>query len=174
MARILDAALEALAIDPEVSMAGIARQAGLVRATIYVHFPTRESLIEAVTDRAITEVAAKVAAAEPQRGDAVEALERVVAAAWSALGRFHALVALNARLPHADSQRRHLPVLDLLTPLIERGQREGSFRSDVGVGWHLTMLMAIVHAASGQANGPNPPQELEAAVVATVLGAIRA
>ncbi|MGH8714879.1 MAG: TetR family transcriptional regulator [Casimicrobiaceae bacterium] len=39
---ITNAALEALASDPDVSMAAIARRAGVVRATIYMHFPTRE------------------------------------------------------------------------------------------------------------------------------------
>lgn len=174
VAAILDAALDALASDPEVSMAGIARQAGVVRATIYVHFPTRESLLEAVTDRAIAEVADVVAAAEPQRGEPAEALQRVVAAAWRALGRFHALVAVNARLPQAELHRRHLPVLELLVPLIERGQRDGTFRTGVSVAWHLSMLMAIVHAASNQLQGVNPPPQVEAAVVTTVLGAVSA
>ena len=62
---ILDAALEALASDSDASMAEIARRAGVVRATIYVHFPTREALIDAVTDRAIVEATAEIDAAEP-------------------------------------------------------------------------------------------------------------
>ena len=37
------------------SMAEIARRAGVVRATIYVHLTTRGSLIAAITDRAITD-----------------------------------------------------------------------------------------------------------------------
>src|SRR5215218_433501 len=99
VARILDAAVDALASDPEASMAGIAHRAGVVRATIYVHFPTRESLIEAVTERAIAEVTQAMAAAEPERGDPADALRRVMTAAWRELGRFHALVGINTQLP---------------------------------------------------------------------------
>jgi len=175
VARILDAAVDALASDPDASMAEIARRAGVVRATIYVHFPTRESLIDAVTERAIFEVTRVIEAAEPQRGEAADALARVVTAAWRALGRFHALVALNTRLPQDELHRRHQPLLAMLEPLIERGQRDGTFRTEVSATWHLSMLLALVHAASAQLRaGRMPADAIEAAVVATVLGALAA
>ena len=173
VARILDAALDALASDPEASMAEIARQAGVVRATIYVHFPTRDSLIDAVTERAISEVTRVVEAADPDRGEAADALRRVVTAAWRALGRFHALVAVNTRLPQDELHRRHQPLLAMLEPLIERGQRDGTFRRDVSATWHLSMILALVHAASAQLrSGHMPADRIEAAIVATVLGAL--
>lgn len=173
VARILDAAVEALASDPDASMAEVARQAGVVRATIYVHFPTREALIDAVTERAISEVTRLVEAAEPDRGDAAQALGRVITAAWRGLGRFHALVALNTRLPQDELHRRHMPLLSRLEPLIERGQRDGTFRPDVSVRWHLAMILALVHAASAELRaGHLGDDEIEAAVVATVLGAV--
>src|SRR6187401_3303061 len=80
VAAILDAGLEALASDPESSMSEIARRAGVVRATIYVHFPTRTDLLDAVMEHAVTQVADAMSAAEPQRGEPVEALERVLRA----------------------------------------------------------------------------------------------
>src|ERR671910_1131123 len=173
VARILDAALETLAGDPEASLAETARRAGVVRATIYVHFPTRESLLEAVTERAIAEVTQAMAAGEPDRGDPAEALQRVLTAAWQELGRFHALVAINTRRPQAELRRLHRPVLALLQPLIERGQRAGMFRSDVPAAWHLSMLLALIHAASGELQTNRlPAAEIESALVKTVLGAL--
>lgn len=154
-------------------MAEIARRAGLVRATVYVHFPTRESLIEAVTERAIAEITQAMDAAAPEDGDPAEALQRLLAAAWRELGRFHALVGINAHQPQAELRRLHQPVFALLQPLIERGQRAGAFRSDVPATWHLSMLLAIIHTASGELQaGRLPAETIEPALVTTVLGAL--
>jgi AcrR family transcriptional regulator len=173
VAAILDAALEGLAGDPDVSMSEIARRAGVSRATAYVHFPTREALVTAVTERAIADVAAVLATAEPASGGAADALRRVLVAAWRELDRFHALVAINAHLPREEFHRLHVPVLTHLAPLIARGQEDGTFRAEVPVAWHLSMLLAIIHAASGEMRaGRIPADRVEEAMVATVLGAV--
>jgi AcrR family transcriptional regulator len=174
IARILDAAVDALGEDQEASMSAIARRAGVVRATIYVHFPTREALLEAVTERALGEVTAVINAAEPDRGEPAEALARLVAATWRTLGRYHALVAINTGTQTPEElHRRHGSVLGALLPLIERGQAAGDFRTDVPAAWHLAMLMALIHAGSAELRARRVPEaDAEAALVATVLGAI--
>jgi TetR/AcrR family transcriptional regulator, mexCD-oprJ operon repressor len=174
IARILDAAVDALAEDQEASMSAIAERAGVVRATIYVHFPTRETLIAAVTDRALAEVAAVIAEADPEHGDPAEALRRIVAATWLMLGRYHALVAITTSTSTPEElHRRHEPVLGRLLPLVERGQAAGVFRADVPAGWHVAMLMAVIHAASAELRaGRVDEAAAEAAVVNSVLGAL--
>jgi AcrR family transcriptional regulator len=174
VAAILDAAREALASDPDSSMSEIARRAGVVRATIYVHFPTRESLLDAVMEHAVADVADATRAAEPQRGEPREALERVLRATWRELDRFHALLAINTtRLSAEELHRRHLPVLDQFAPLIERGRTKGVFRSDLPVSWQLAVIRAIVHTASREIqSGRIPDSNAEAAMISTILAAI--
>ena len=176
VAAILAAALVALASDPDASMAEIARRAGVVRATIYVHFPTRESLLDAVMEHAVAQVAQATSDAEPERGEPTEALERVLLATWQRLSQFHGLLAINtARLSAKELHRRHLPVTTLLVPLIERGQKQGVFRRDVPVSWHLAVIRSIVHAASAElASGRISQAEVEPTMLSTVVAAITA
>jgi AcrR family transcriptional regulator len=174
VAAILTAALGALASDPDSSMSEIARRAGVVRATIYVHFPTRESLLDAVMEHAVAQVAEAMRGAEPHRGEPKEALERVLRATWRQLAQFHGLLALNtARLSAEELHRRHVPMLDQLEPLIERGQKQGVFRSDLPVSWQLAVIRSIVHTASHEIQGGRIPEsKAEAVMLTTVTSAI--
>ena len=155
-------------------MAEIARQAGVVRATIYVHFPTRESLLDAAMERAVGDVAQAMTDAEPQRGEPKEALERVIRASWRELGRFHSLLAINtSRLSVEELRRRHLPMTTLLEPLIERGQKQGVFRSDHPVSWHVAVIRAIIHTASAELrSGRISEADVEPVMLTTVFAAI--
>jgi TetR/AcrR family transcriptional regulator, mexCD-oprJ operon repressor len=171
---IIEAALEALAVDPDVSMAEIARRAGVVRATIYMHFPTREALLDAVMENAVSQVAEATRAAEPTQGEPEEALERVLRATWHKLSDFQTLLAINTgRLSAKELHRRHQPVMTQFAPLIERGQAKGVFRSDFPVSWHLAMIRAIAHAASAEVrSGRITEAEVESAMLSTALAAI--
>jgi AcrR family transcriptional regulator len=125
---------------------------------------------------AVGQVAAATKRAEPERGEPVEALERVLKATWRQLAQFHGLLALNAaRLTPQELHRRHRPVLEQLEPLIARGQKQGVFRRDVPVTWHLAVVRAIVHTASFESqNGRIPEAQVEAAMLSTALAAISA
>jgi AcrR family transcriptional regulator len=174
IASITDAALDALASDPDASMAEIARRAGVVRATIYMHFPTREALLDAVMERATTQVADAIRAAEPDRGEPAEALQRVIRATWTQLSQFHGILAINiSRLSAKELRRRHLPMTTQFIPLLERGQADGVFRSDVSAEWLIAVVRAIVHVASTELQAGRLSQaDVERTMVTTVLNAV--
>ena len=171
---ITNAALEALASDPDASMASIARRAGVVRATIYMHFPTRESLLDAVMEEATGRVAEAIRIAEPSRGEPKEALERVILATWRQLSEFHNILQINMRrLSAQELRRRHLPMTTQFIPLLERGQKEGAFRADVSATWLIAVVRAIVHAASTELQvGRLPEAEVEQTMLTTALAAV--
>jgi len=176
IASILDAALEALASDPDASMAEIARGAGVVRATIYMHFPTRDALLDAVQEHATAQVADAIREAEPDRGEPEEALQRVIRATWKQLSQFHGILALNmSRLSAKELRRRHLPMTTQFIPLLERGQADGVFRSDVSAEWLIAVVRAIVHVASTELQAGRLPQaDVERTMLTTALNAVRA
>jgi AcrR family transcriptional regulator len=171
---IVDGALEALASDPDVSMAEIARRAGVVRATIYMHFPTREALLDAVMEHATGLVARAIREAEPDRGEPKEALERVILATWKQLSEFHSILQINInRLSAPELRRRHLPMTTQFIPLLERGQADGVFRSDVSATWLIAVVRAIVHVASTELQaGRLSQEEVERTMLTTALAAV--
>ncbi len=171
--RILDATIDELARDQEASMEAIARRAGVVRATLYVHFPTREALIAAVTDRAIAEAADAIRAANPDQGEPVDALVRVLKAAWRTVGRYHPLVAINARLAPERMHELHDPVLSLVRQVLERGRASSAFDSDQPLDWMLTVVLELIHAASRQLSAGRLSEDVaERALVTSVVGAL--
>jgi TetR/AcrR family transcriptional regulator, mexCD-oprJ operon repressor len=174
IATITQAALEALAEDPDASMADIARRAGVVRATIYMHFPTREALLDAVMEHATAQVAEATREAEPERGEAQDALERVLLATWEQLSQFHNVLQINInRLSAKELHRRHLPITSQFIPLLERGQADGAFRSDVSALWLIAVLRAIVHVASTELQAGRLSQaEVERTMLTTAFAAI--
>jgi TetR/AcrR family transcriptional repressor of mexCD-oprJ operon len=174
ISAVTRAALEALASDPDVSMAEIARRAGVVRATIYMHFPTRESLLDAVMENATAQVADATRAAEPERGEPKEALERVLLATWRQLSQFHNILQINInRLSAKELRRRHLPITTQIVPLLERGQKEGAFRDDVSAEWLIAVVRAIVHVASTELQGGRLSEaDVERTMLTTAFAAI--
>jgi AcrR family transcriptional regulator len=171
---ITNAAVEALASDPDASMAAIARRAGVVRATIYMHFPTRESLLDAVMAEATGRVAEAIRNAEPGRGEPKEALERVILATWRQLSEFHSILQINMRrLSAQELRRRHLPMTTQFISLLERGQQQGVFRADVSATWLIAVVRAIVHAASTELQvGRLSEAEVEQTMLTTTLAAV--
>jgi AcrR family transcriptional regulator len=149
---ILDATERLLAGRTPLSMVALASEAGVSRPTLYAHFAGLPEVVEAAVERAVATSVAAVHAAEPGAGPADEALDRLLAACWTHLARQDALA--NAAADHVRGDRlhrAHRPLLMVVTELIERGRREGAFRSDLPTDWLATMFYAVLHAAADHA-----------------------
>jgi AcrR family transcriptional regulator len=167
---ILDAATTCLARDPDASIGEIAKAAGVGRVTLYGHFENRPTLVAAVADRAIADSDAALEAVDLD-GDPATALVRLVEATWSLTYRYGALVVAAERvMPHGELTAAHAGPRARAERLLERGQAEGRFRSDLPVSWLVTILHAITHAAATAVyNGEMTAEEAPRTIAATML-----
>ncbi|MDI2124604.1 TetR/AcrR family transcriptional regulator [Yinghuangia seranimata] len=172
---IIDAAQAGLAGDPGLSMAELARTAGVGRVTLYAHFPSREALLGAVLERAVTEAAAAIEAAQPERGSAAEALDRLIRTSWHVLDRHRRLFAVaQHELPAAQMRQHHHRAMVHVERLVERGREEGDFRTDLPTDWLLTTVYSLMHAAADDVNNERLTADRAPEVlVATILPALR-
>lgn len=149
IAAILQAAAEALNGDPAASVEDIARAARVTRQTVYAHFPSREALIDAVTERATEEVAAAFETAGLDDAPPRVALTRLLDTGWRVAARYPFL--WNQPSVSAGQDReRHGPVLSRMLAIIERGQETGDFDRALSPAWLLTAALALGRAAEDE------------------------
>jgi AcrR family transcriptional regulator len=127
-ARILATAREELSRDPDASLDEIARAAGVVRRTLYGHFPNRQALVAALATEATQSVQEAFTAARRPGDDPPTALARMVLASLTVGDRYRMLISLGRRDLGEESLRAALaPARAEATSILERGQEDGSF-----------------------------------------------
>lgn len=125
--RILDVALEVLGENPEAGMGEIAAAAGVVRRTVYGHFPTRAELVATLTERAVTEMTTVLTEVTNAGGEADATWADFIASLWPLVRRYRALLSLR-RGVHGEQIHALLgPLDDGLADLVQRGQESGAF-----------------------------------------------
>ena len=125
--RILDVALEVLGENPEAGMGDIAAAAGVVRRTVYAHFPSRLDLIRTLTERAVTEIPAVLTEVNAAGAAADATWVEFIARVWPVAHRYRVLVALR-RGEYGEAIHGLLgPVDELLAGLVQRGQDSDVF-----------------------------------------------
>lgn len=148
---ILDAVEDLLERRGQASISAVAAQAGVSRVTVYAHFPTWEALLEAAVERAVRRTMTALEAAEPDEGPPVQALERMLAAAWQHLARYSAMAqAVADQLSPEAVVRTHRAAHQTIGALLERGQANGSFRTDLPAAWLVASSIALIHACAGE------------------------
>jgi AcrR family transcriptional regulator len=144
--RILDTASRVLADDQGAGMAEVATEAGLARATLYRHFPTRADLVAAIRGRAYDEAGAAIAACRLEEGPVTDALRRLVDGLIAVGDRYRFLQNEAETRPEEDRKREE----ELSQPvfaMILRGQRSGELAADVNPRWVTRTLEALIRSA---------------------------
>lgn len=144
---ILDAAARLLQRGEQPSISAVASEAGVSRPTVYAHFPHRRLLLQALVERTVQHAMSTIEAAEPDRGPAPEALQRLIASSWQQLASHEEIARAAAHELSADAMRQaHEKARGVIRTLIERGRHDGYFRTDLPAGWLVTASLALVHA----------------------------
>ncbi|MFF8866931.1 MULTISPECIES: TetR/AcrR family transcriptional regulator [unclassified Streptomyces] len=151
--RILDVALAELLRDPDASMDQIARAAGVVRRTVYGHFPSREALISTLVDGAVQALADADDHARETVTDPAEAVARSVLAIWAVADRYRLLVALAQRTVTVQGIRERLaPLRETKIRVLQEGLDTGVFSSPLPAPAlayvHEQMLFAVMEAVN--------------------------
>ncbi|MGW7086451.1 TetR/AcrR family transcriptional regulator [Streptomyces sp. NPDC054871] len=151
--RILDVAVAELLRDPDASMDQIARAAGVVRRTVYGHFPSRDALIEAIVERAVEAVETAHAAGREGIDDPAEAVASSLLAVWEVADRYRLLLSLAQRSMTLSGIRERLGcVHESGMEMFRRGLDDGTFVSPLptrALGYVLEgILFAVMEAVN--------------------------
>jgi AcrR family transcriptional regulator len=163
---ILHAAALVLGRRPDAAMADIADQAGVGRATLYRHFPTRESLLQGVAESAVTELVDAIDAARLDELAADRAIARLTAVFLRTGAKYAALVSqVDEYHDSAAKQRVNQPVREVLA----RGIRDRVFRDDIPGDALFEMFSALIERALWLTVAEAVTPEQAADVVLTVF-----
>ncbi|MDQ0583988.1 TetR/AcrR family transcriptional regulator [Streptomyces rishiriensis] len=131
-ARILATARQELGRNPDVTLEEIARASGVVRRTLFGHFPGRAALLEALAEEASEALRGALAVASAPQEPAERALAHFVHTIWPVGDRYRLLLAL-ARRDLGDERVAEIlaPARDEVTAILARGQRDGVFHTQL-------------------------------------------
>jgi TetR/AcrR family transcriptional regulator, mexCD-oprJ operon repressor len=173
VARIVAAATRVLAEDPDATMQDIAGAAGLGRATVYRHFPTREDLLGAIAIAALDELRRALSDGRLEEAEPREALRRALAAILEVGDRYRVLVDGHGQLAAEAKAAAMAETFAPLEAVLERARAEGIIRGDVPLTWVRATLGALIRVAMQEAaEGTLRRDDAPRMIVDTLLGGL--
>lgn len=143
--RILESAIHVFAMDPAAGMSDVAAHAGVGRATLYRHFPSRDDLMVAIKAQARHEAITAVESCPLDEGSAVECIERIVRAVIELGDRYRFISGWRAEGDEYPEPRERISAA--LQAAAERGQRRGEITRSVPPEWAALAIRSLMLAA---------------------------
>jgi len=165
---ILDAAANVLAEQGEnASMSDIAVAAGIGRTTLYRYFPSREVLLDALTQAVFAGLVGKLEQAGLDATSVPEGIARVTRIVFGQAAQYQVLIRVSEKPSVSDDALSRF--VDLLTALFERGVTDGTWRADLSAGTLLSIYGAILEGTLHQGLHTRLGPEPAAAAVTSVF-----
>lgn len=141
---ITEAAVAALVTNSGASMSEIAALAGIGRATLHRHFPTKAHLIDALGHRCIEETNAAVEALVDPEESSLQRLEKTFAAVIPLGDRYSFL---NRRSDDEALNAAYRDQLRWVRALVADLKRDGYLDTDVPDQWALAQIDQLIWSA---------------------------
>ncbi|MGN3960187.1 TetR/AcrR family transcriptional regulator [Streptomyces sp. WAC8370] len=171
-ARILATARRELGRNPDTTLEELARAAGVVRRTLFGHFPGRSALLEALAEEASETLREAMAHAAEVSEPADRALAHFTLLMWPVGDRYRMLLALARHDLGAERVSEILaPARAEVTAILERGQRDGVFPAHLPPVALSAGLEAMIVALLEQVNTGALEDDGTRAAVATLIAA---
>jgi AcrR family transcriptional regulator len=171
-AAILEATASVLARDRTATLPDIATAAGVSLTTVHRYFADRSRLMYEATADAMRAVADAVDGAATDRGPAIDAMRRTVTALTALGDRIMFLFGDPGLLDNVmlEGQLNDDPIIEL----IERGQREGIFVTELSAEWIEHVLFALIlQGCQDAATGKLPRHTVAPIVIQTFERGLR-
>lgn len=152
IAAIIDAGRKVLAEDPKADMRTIAGRAGLNRATVYRHFPSRDELLDAVYLEYVERFTQAVETLDRSVPDALGELHRGTLEVLAVVDHWRPF---RYAAPYPEDVADHRMRMGVvLVPFFEAGQARGAFRADLdaldlATAWGMPFPFASIRMAEG-------------------------
>jgi AcrR family transcriptional regulator len=166
--RILDVALEVMGRNPDAGMGDIAAAAGVVRRTVYGHFPSRLDLVRTLTERAVNEVIAVLTDVNAAEAAADARWVEFIARLWPVAHRYRVLLALRRGEYGEAIHGLFGPVDELLADLVKRGQDSDVFAQHLPAALLSQLAYGVVFAIA-DSDLSNGILDARAATITTLL-----
>ena len=142
---LLDAAIDTFARNRGASLTEVARRAGVGRASLHRHFPSRSDLIAAASLQCMDEIDTATAEALADARTARDRLSRMLEAVVPLGDRYHFLV--SETVDDESVRKRYEEEFDWLASLVEDLKAEGVIAADVPSSWAVVNIDAQVWVA---------------------------
>ena len=149
-------------------MGDIASAAGVVRRTVYGHFPTRADLVRNLAQHAVDEILAVIAQVDVPDTAIAAVWADFVAELWPLTRRYRVLLALRRGEYGEEIHALLRPVDKSLASLVQRGRDDGSFGDHLPAGVMSQIAFTAVFAVA-DSNRSGELLDVRAAIVTSLL-----